>query len=122
MIYSPPIRWYRLTPDRLVIGLLVVEWLLWLSERFQYFGFNQHKGWTVLIAVASVGVAMLVMLLWLAHQPGVPVAIPVLDSVTTGFSRGRCPAVQLAWRENGAGKARKGSGDRNRQVGWARLV
>ena len=34
------------------IGLLVVEGLLWLSERFQWFGFNHHKGWTVLVAVA----------------------------------------------------------------------
>ena len=40
--------------------------LLWLSERFHWFGFNQHKGWTVLIAVAAVGVAALVMLLWWA--------------------------------------------------------
>jgi len=61
-----PTRWYRLTPDRLIIGLLVVEGLLWLSERYRWFGFNQHKGWTVLIAVAVVGVAMLVMLGWFA--------------------------------------------------------
>ena len=52
------------TPAWLVLGLLVVEGLLWLSERFQWFWFNEKKGWTVLIAVAVVGVAMLVMLLW----------------------------------------------------------
>ena len=46
------------------LALLVVEGLLWLSERYRWFGFNEHKGWTVLIAVAAVGVAMLVMLLW----------------------------------------------------------
>ncbi len=57
-------RWYRLTPDRFVIGLLVVEGLLWLSERFQWFSFNEHKGWTVLIGVAVVGAAFLLMLLW----------------------------------------------------------
>jgi hypothetical protein len=60
----PKLRWYRLTPDRLVIGLLVVEGLLWLSARFQWFWFNEKKGWTVLIAVAVVGVAFLFMLLW----------------------------------------------------------
>src|SRR5271157_2618165 len=60
----PNLQRFRLTPDRLVIGLLIVECLLWLSERFQRFPFNTHKGWTVLIAVASVGVAMLLMLLW----------------------------------------------------------
>ncbi len=40
----PKLHWFHLTPDRLVIGLLVVEGLLWLSERFQWFGFSQHKG------------------------------------------------------------------------------
>ena len=59
-------RWFRLTPDRLILGLLAVEGFLFLSERFRWFAFNQHKGWTVLIAVASVGVAMLLMLAWLA--------------------------------------------------------
>ena len=59
-----PTRWFHLTPDRLVIGLLVVECLLWLSERFQWLEFNHHKGWTVLIAVAVVGLAMCVMLGW----------------------------------------------------------
>jgi len=57
-------RWFHLTPDRLVIGLLVMECLLWLSERFRWFGFNEKKGWTVLIAVAVVGAAFLLMLLW----------------------------------------------------------
>ena len=59
-------RWYRLTPDRLVIGLLAAEGFLLLSERFRWFAFNQHKGWTVLIDVAAVGLTLLVMLLWLA--------------------------------------------------------
>ena len=38
--------------------------VLFLSERFQWFGFNSHKGWTVLIAVAGVGVVLAFMLLW----------------------------------------------------------
>ncbi len=57
-------RWFRLTPDQFIAGLLVLICVLWLSERFQWFGLNQHKGWTVLIAVAAVGVAALVMPLW----------------------------------------------------------
>jgi hypothetical protein len=60
----PKPRWYRLTPDRFVIGLLVVECLLGLSEQFHWFPFNQHKGWTVLIAVAVIGATILLMLLW----------------------------------------------------------
>ena len=57
-------RWYRLTPDRCVLGMLLIEGLLWLSERLRWFPFNQHKGWTVLIAVASVAAALLAMSLW----------------------------------------------------------
>ena len=63
---APTPRWHSLTPDRLVIGLLAIEGLLWLSERFQRFPFNEHKGWTVLIAVGTVGLLMLLMLLWFA--------------------------------------------------------
>ena len=59
-----PTRRFHPTPGWLVFALLVVEGLFWLSERFSWFGFNSHKGWTVLIAVAVVGGAMLVMLLW----------------------------------------------------------
>ena len=66
MMRSPTIkpRWFVPTPGRLLPVLLAVEGLLWLSERFQWFAFNQHKGWTVLIAVGAVGVFLLLMLLW----------------------------------------------------------
>ena len=66
MMTSPTIkpRWFVPTPGRLLRLLLAVEGFLVLSERFQWFAFNQHKGWTVLIAVASVGVFLLLMLLW----------------------------------------------------------
>ncbi len=59
---TPQTRRFRLTPARFVIGLLVVEGLLWLSDRFGWLGW--HKGYAVLTAVASVGVATLVMLGW----------------------------------------------------------
>lgn len=61
---KPTRRWLCPTPGWLVLALLVVECLLWLSERFQWLPFNHHKGWTVLIAVAVVGVVFLAMLLW----------------------------------------------------------
>ena len=54
-------RWFYPTPAWLVLGLLGTTGLLYWSERF---GFNSHKGWTVLIAVAAVGVAFTVLLLW----------------------------------------------------------
>ena len=59
-------RWFRLSPDRLIVGLLAVEGFLLLSEQFQWFAFNEKKGWTVLIAVVAVCLAVVVMLLWFA--------------------------------------------------------
>jgi len=61
----PKRRWYHITPDRLIVGLLAVEVFLLLSEWFQWFAFNEKKGWTVLIAVAAVCLVVVVMLLWL---------------------------------------------------------
>ena len=59
-----PTRRFSPTPAWLIFGLLVVEGLLWLSERYQWFWFNERKGWTVLIAMAVVGLAVILMLLW----------------------------------------------------------
>lgn len=61
----PPQRWYQPSPDRLILGLLAVQILLFLSQQFQWFWFNELKGWTVLIATAVLGLAMGVLLLWL---------------------------------------------------------
>ena len=51
-------RWFHLTPDRLIVGLLAVEAVLFFSEHWF------PKGWAVLIAVAAIGLALLLMLLW----------------------------------------------------------
>jgi hypothetical protein len=59
---APKLRWYRLTPDRLILALLVVEWLPWLSERIC--GPVWHKGYAVLTAVATVVLGFLMMLVW----------------------------------------------------------
>jgi hypothetical protein len=58
------LRWYRLTPDRLILGLLILEGFLLLSERFCWFAFNERKGMTLLIAVGVLGVVLLILLLW----------------------------------------------------------
>jgi hypothetical protein len=60
----PKYRWYHLTPARLFAGLLAVQVFLLLSERFKWFAFNEKKGWTVLIALGVVCVAVVVMLVW----------------------------------------------------------
>ena len=56
------VRWFHLAPGRFVLALLGVEVLLWLSERFGWLGW--HKGYAVLTGVATVGVAMVLMLGW----------------------------------------------------------
>jgi len=61
---APKRRWYHFSPGRLIVGLLAVEGFLFLSEQFQWFAFNEKKGWTVLIAVAAVCLVVVVMLLW----------------------------------------------------------
>ena len=62
---APKLRWYRLTPDRLILGLLAVEVFLLLSQWGRWFDFNQHKGLTVLTAVAVVALMLLLLLVWL---------------------------------------------------------
>jgi hypothetical protein len=61
---TPIHRHLRPSPAWLIVGLLVVEGLLLLSERYRWFWFNEKKGWAVLVCVAVLGVAMLVMLGW----------------------------------------------------------
>jgi hypothetical protein len=57
-------RWYCLTPDRLIVGLLAIEGLLWLSNRLQWPPW--HKGYAVLAALGTVGAFLVFMLVWLA--------------------------------------------------------
>jgi hypothetical protein len=54
-------RWFHPTPGRFVVALLIIEALLWLSDRFGWW----HKGYAVLTGLAGVGVAMLLLLVWL---------------------------------------------------------
>ncbi len=63
-IPAPIKRFLYPTPGWLVILSLAVTGILFLSERFQWFPFNTHKGWTVLIAVAAVGLVLVLMFFW----------------------------------------------------------
>ncbi len=58
----PSIRWYHLTPGRCLPILLVVEGLLWLSERFHWLPWE--KGYAVMTAAVTVVLAMLLIVLW----------------------------------------------------------
>ena len=60
---TPTRRWFCPTPSWLIVALLAVEGLLFLSGRFHWP--TCHKGYAVLIAVASVGVVFASAALWL---------------------------------------------------------
>ncbi len=55
---------FAITLDRVLVGLLLVEGLLFLSDQYDWFAINRRKGWTVLIAVAVVGGVLLLTALW----------------------------------------------------------
>jgi hypothetical protein len=63
---EPNRRWYCATPGSVLAVLFLLEGVLWLSERFCWFPFNMHPGWTVLIAIAVMAAAVVGMLLWFA--------------------------------------------------------
>ncbi len=53
--------------DWVLLGLVVAEAILWLSERFQWTELNRsHKGWSVLITLGTLGVTLAFLLLWFA--------------------------------------------------------
>ncbi len=87
-------RWYRPSPAWLVLGSLPSTGLLFLSERWRWFSFNEHKGWTVLIAVAGVGVVLMAMLVWWAvglvvrwpFQFGIRTLLVLMVAVALPFS------------------------------------
>ncbi len=49
---------------RFVLLVLLLEGFLVLSEHFQWFAFNRHKGRTMLLGMASVGLSIILMFLW----------------------------------------------------------
>ena len=52
-------RWIALTPDRLVVALLVVEGGLLAGDYFGWIGLYGQKGWPFLLAVMLVGLTLL---------------------------------------------------------------
>jgi hypothetical protein len=59
-------RYQFLTPQHFLVGLLMLVSLLFISERFQWFTYNEKKGWTVLVALVTVASAILLILIWFA--------------------------------------------------------
>ena len=73
---SGPVPWFHLTWGRLLFVLLAVEACLLLLGQFRWFGLFEDKGdgWlevgTLLIGLASVGVATLLVLSWFLVRLG----------------------------------------------------
>ena len=61
-----PRRWFSPAPVQFIAALLMLETFLWLSGHFRWFAFNEHKGWTVLIAFATIAAGSVVLLVWFA--------------------------------------------------------
>ena len=58
------LRWYRPTPDRLILALLAVELFLRLSDWQGWFPFYDYRGWGVLTTVAVLGFTLPLLPLW----------------------------------------------------------
>ena len=58
--HESKLRWYHPTPGRFLSAILAWDGVLFLIEQFRWV----QKGWPTLIAWASLGTALLVLLLW----------------------------------------------------------
>jgi Leucine-rich repeat (LRR) protein len=61
---TPKTRWYRLTPDRVVIVLLAIEGFMLLSERFEWFEINQSVDVAIMLTIVIVGLTLAITFLW----------------------------------------------------------
>src|SRR5579871_4643071 len=59
---SPKSHWYRLSPDRVIAGLVIAEFLLWVSNWMRWPAW--HKGYAVLACVGFCGAAITLLMLW----------------------------------------------------------
>jgi hypothetical protein len=61
----PRFRWYHIAPGCLIIALFVAECFLFVSNRTGWFGFDEWKGWTSLMATALAGAVILLGVIWI---------------------------------------------------------
>jgi internalin A len=63
---EPRRRWWRITPDRVLVGLLALECLLWLWDHGHWYPFAGCKGGAVLLTVGILCTSVLLLMLWFA--------------------------------------------------------
>ena len=116
----PKPRWYHLTPDRAVLGLLAVEGFLLLSEWCQWFAFNRHKGYTVLIAWRGCRRGFPADAILVPCRSALSAAVPVQHPLVVGACRGRRRPVQLAGDGDETGEEAAGGSGSDREGRWER--
>ena len=96
----PTRRRFYPTPAWLIFGLLVVEGLLWLSERYTVVLVQREEGLDGADRRGGGRRGDAVHAALVHRGPGLPMAVPVLDSVAAGADgrRGYCRAVGWRWR------------------------
>jgi hypothetical protein len=57
-------RWYAPSMAKFLAAILVLQGVLYLSDHTNWFWFNRHQGFTVLIAVAVTATLLLLVLAW----------------------------------------------------------
>lgn len=57
-------RWYVLTLAKFLLAVLVLQVVLFLSDRYRWFWFNEFKGCTVLMAMAATALSLLLLAGW----------------------------------------------------------
>jgi hypothetical protein len=103
--YKQVVRLFALTPERLVWFVLFSELLLWISDRFQWFSFNEKKGLAVLLALGLLGISMIVFILgflaaWI-YRRRFQFGIRLLLLLTVAV------AIPFAWMGVGIEKAKR---------------
>ncbi len=61
---NPTHRWFYPGPHWVLLCSIIATSFLFFSEGFHWFSFNTHKGWTVLVALATTGVFLLLIVVW----------------------------------------------------------
>lgn len=56
-------RYYAPTPAKFLLAVVLMQGTLFLSSSFRWFWFNQHKGYTVLIAVVATAILLLLFVI-----------------------------------------------------------
>lgn len=61
---APKPRWYVPTPGKFLFAVLAIQGVLFLSSHYDWFWFNQHKGYTVVATIATTSLILLLLVAW----------------------------------------------------------